>query len=65
VTRATLDALRDRLWVLACAVQDVEGDLATAATVDEFRAAVDWLMDAARPLVATSTEPASELIPSQ
>jgi len=52
VTRANLDGLRDRLWVLACAVSDVEGDLAVAVTVEEHRAALDWLLEAARPLVA-------------
>jgi hypothetical protein len=51
ITRARLHALQDRLWVLACAVEDVEGDLARASGADECRAAVDWLLDAARPLI--------------
>lgn len=52
VARARIDALNDRLWVLACAVQDVDGDLARAVDASEVRAAVDWLLEAARPLVA-------------
>jgi hypothetical protein len=55
MTRANLDALRDRLWVLACAVQDVESDVTRAATVEEYRAALDWLLEAARPLVTEVT----------
>jgi hypothetical protein len=62
VTRARLDGLQDKLWVLACAVQDVDGDLQVAAEVADFRAALDWLLDAARPLVATLEE---SPVPSQ
>ena len=52
VARAALDALRDELYVLACAVEDVERDLAgsSPATADELRAALSWLLEAARPL---------------
>jgi len=50
VTRARLDALHDRLWVLACAVEDVDNDLARAVDVADYKAAVDWLLEAARPL---------------
>jgi hypothetical protein len=60
VTRAALDELRDDLYVLACAVEDVERDLAelagaassTAATDHDLREALDWLLEAARPLSA-------------
>jgi hypothetical protein len=52
VARARLDALHDRLYVLACAVEDVDADLARAAGADDFRAAAEWLLEAARPLVA-------------
>jgi hypothetical protein len=53
VDRAQLDSLRDDLYVLACAVQDVERDLAAAqgkATVANLREHLEWLLDAARPL---------------
>ncbi len=53
VAKATLDELHDELYVLACAVEDVERDL---ASVGDKRAAKEldqmlvWLLDAARPL---------------
>lgn len=50
VTRAALDDLRDRLYVLEAAVEDVERDLATSDTPQEVRDALDWLLAAARPL---------------
>jgi hypothetical protein len=50
VARSQLDELHDRLYVLACAVEDVERDLTVSATRAEYREAVDWLLEAARPL---------------
>jgi hypothetical protein len=53
VAKASLDELHDELYVLACAVDDVERDLAAAGdapTATELRQALDWLLDAARPL---------------
>lgn len=52
VARAELDALHDELYVLACAVDDVERDLDAAGrrTITELTDAVRWLLDAARPL---------------
>lgn len=53
VTKASLDDLHDELYVLACAVEDVERDLAAIdglPSPEELRRAVDWLLDAARPL---------------
>jgi hypothetical protein len=52
VTRARLDTLRDKLWVLACAIQDVDGDVARASGPADDQAALAWVMEAARPLVA-------------
>ena len=51
VTRARLDGLHDRLWVLSCAVEDVDSDLARAVDADDYRAAAEWLLEAARPLL--------------
>ena len=53
IARDELDRLHDDLYVLACAVDDTEKDLAaagakTAAT--ELRRMLDWLLEAARPL---------------
>jgi hypothetical protein len=51
LARAELDALRDRIYVLECAVGDVERDLAAGLDPAEVREALSWLLDAARPLV--------------
>lgn len=50
ITRAALDDLRDRLYVLEAAVDDVERDLAGAEGEQDLRDALDWLLAAARPL---------------
>jgi hypothetical protein len=52
VARSSLDELHDQLYVLACAVDDVERDLAADTTParDDLRRALDWLLEAARPL---------------
>ncbi len=52
IARSELDALHDELYVLACAVEDVERDLAasTAPTTRELSDALAWLLEAARPL---------------
>ena len=53
VARAEIDALRDDMYVLACAVDDVERDLGASSrkpTVAELREHLDWLLEAARPL---------------
>jgi hypothetical protein len=50
VARDALDDLRDRLYVLEAAVEDVDRDLTPASTKQELRDAVDWLLAAARPL---------------
>ena len=52
VARSELDALHDELYVLACAVEDVERDLANVRTPSkgELADALAWLLDAARPL---------------
>lgn len=55
VARTTLDELHDELYVLACAVEDVERDLAALSarpSADDLRQILDWLLDAARPLRA-------------
>jgi hypothetical protein len=69
IARATLDELHDELYVLACAVDDVERDLEAAGpspSVAELRQALDWLLDAARPVHdrATAAPPIPPQIPS-
>jgi hypothetical protein len=52
IARSELDALHDELYVLACAVDDVERDLADveAPTTRALADALSWLLEAARPL---------------
>ncbi len=50
VARRELDDLRDSVYVLACAVEDVDRDLADGPSAVEVRSALDWLLAAARPL---------------
>lgn len=53
VAKAELDALHDELYVLACAVNDAERDLAGAGarpSAAALREALDWVLDAARPI---------------
>ena len=53
IARTELDALHDDLYVLACAVEDTERDLAALtrrATAGEVREILEWLLDAATPL---------------
>lgn len=55
IARAELERLHDDLYVLACAVDDTERDLAELGarpSVRELREILDWLLDAARPLRA-------------
>jgi hypothetical protein len=48
VTRTELESLRDRLYVLACAVEDVERDVDAQTEDAEVREALAWLLDAAK-----------------
>jgi hypothetical protein len=53
IAKTTLDELHDELYVLGCAVDDVERDLDAAGespTTADLRQALDWLLEAARPL---------------
>ncbi|MGH9139491.1 MAG: hypothetical protein ACRD0G_20970 [Acidimicrobiales bacterium] len=52
VTRTELDELHDRMYELEAAIEDVERDLPAATTVAEHREALEWLLEAARHVVA-------------
>ncbi|MEA3077300.1 MAG: hypothetical protein QOF60_2208 [Actinomycetota bacterium] len=54
IARRELDALSDQLYVLETAIEDVERDLATSPTKQDYADAVLWLLQAAKPLVARS-----------
>jgi hypothetical protein len=51
VARSELNALTDQLYVLEAAVEDVMGDLARSAELEDYKAALAWVLDAARPLI--------------
>lgn len=59
ITRTELDMLRDQIFVLKCAIADVEGDLDPKIdpTTRDYKAALEWLLEAARPLVAEAIKP--------
>lgn len=53
ITKEELDGLHDQLYVLACAVNDAERDLAAAGSkpsATELGEIIEWLLEAARPL---------------
>ncbi|HWL44182.1 MAG TPA: hypothetical protein VNQ73_14670 [Ilumatobacter sp.] len=51
IARSELDLLHDDLYVLACAVDDTERDLADGEhDAGELRSIIAWLLAAARPL---------------
>jgi hypothetical protein len=50
VTRQALEELRDRLYVLEAAVEDVERDLGEGQDERSLKDAVEWLLSAAKPL---------------
>lgn len=53
MAKSELDQLRDALYVLEAAVEDVERDLAASGDDPaEVRRALDWLLAAARPLLS-------------
>jgi hypothetical protein len=53
MTRTELESIRDRLYVLACAVEDVERDVGAETPPAELREAFDWLLDAAKQTLQT------------
>jgi len=61
VARSELDRLYDDLFVLTCAITDVERDLESGRhTVASLREAVEWLLEAARPLRDRAVRPTGE-----
>jgi hypothetical protein len=57
VTREALNRLHDQLYVLECAIEDVEADLAADDGPDGLRRCLDWLLENARPLVGARVLP--------
>lgn len=60
IARSELDMLHDDLYVLACAVDDTERDLAEGEhNVADLRSVISWLLAAARPLRDRELRPGS------
>jgi hypothetical protein len=55
IARQALDDLRDKLYALEAAVEDVDRDLAVAESEQDLRDALQWLLDAARPLMGDTS----------
>jgi hypothetical protein len=53
ITRDALRQLQDQVYVLECAIDDVERDRVGDDGPDALRQALDWILEAARPLVTT------------
>lgn len=54
VARKAMEALDDLLFVLNCAIADVDNDLALDGSPDQLRRSLDWLLESARPLLGVS-----------
>jgi hypothetical protein len=54
VSRQVLSRLDDLVYVLACALEDVQRDLAGPHDGEDVRRSLEWLMEAARPLAEIS-----------
>lgn len=52
MARGELEDLKDKLYVLEAAIEDVEGDLRDSDDPADVRAALEWLLTAARPLAS-------------
>lgn len=50
VRRDELDRLQDDLYALGCAIEDIERDLDSRPSTRELADALEWLLQAARPL---------------
>ena len=59
IARKELDILRDQVYVLKCAIADVEADLDPSVdpTSRDFKAALKWLLLAAKPLAEDQLHP--------
>lgn len=58
MAREELDELKDKIYVLHCAVQDVKSDLAgPRPTREALTEMLQWILEAAEPVTQTSLSP--------
>ena len=58
MTREELDALKDQIYVLHCALTDARLDLSKPRhTKESMREILDWVMEAAEPVASASLNP--------
>ena len=62
IARDELDRLHDDLYVLACAIEDVDRDLAAPGrrTTRDLTDALEWLLTAARPVTTQTLTPSKK-----
>ena len=61
MTREELDALKDQIYVLHCALADARNDLSKPRhTKDSIREILDCVMEAAEPGASASLHPSSQ-----
>jgi len=59
MTRDELDALKDQIYVLYCALNDVRTDLESPRqTKESLLEMLGWIIQAAEPIASTSLTPA-------
>jgi hypothetical protein len=54
LTRASINSLNDQIYVLECAISDIEKDLADDDGPASVRRCLEWVLEAARPLVGSA-----------
>ncbi|HSS09311.1 MAG TPA: hypothetical protein VLL25_05475 [Acidimicrobiales bacterium] len=52
IARQAIDQLHDQIYILECAIEDVERDLVDDDSPDGVRRSLAWLLEAARPLLS-------------
>jgi hypothetical protein len=54
VARKAMEGLDDLLFVLSCAIEDVDNDIAVEPSPEQAARSLNWLLEAARPLLGAS-----------
>jgi len=54
VARKAIEGLDDLLFVLGCAIADVDNDVALDGSAEQLRRSLNWLLEAARPVLGAS-----------